>query len=178
MKKELQELLDADKKRGYGSGFLKSLQYRYVIVWRKASYYSKKHPLGVYYRLKLKSLSEKSGIQIPTETKIGKGLLIAHFGTIIINPSAELGDNINIAPNVVIGKANRGDKKGVPTIGNNVWIGAGSVIVGKITIGDDVLIAPNAYVNMDIPPHSIAIGNPVVIHPRNNATESYINNIV
>lgn len=176
MKRELKELIESDKKRGYGSGFLKSLQYKYVIAWRKAAYFGKRHPLGIYFRLKLKSLSEKSGIQIPTETKIGKGLLIAHFGTIVINPAVVMGDNINIAPNVIIGKANRGEKKGVPSIGNNVWIGAGSVIVGNITIGDDVMIAPNAYVNMDVPSHSIVVGNPGMIHMKDNATEGYINN--
>lgn len=178
MSSELKALLKADAKRGYGDGVFKSLQQKYVIAWRKASFYSKKHPLGIIYRLRLKRLSERSGIQIPTETKIGKGLLIAHFGTIIINPAVTMGDNINIAPNVVIGKANRGDKKGVPTIGNNVWIGTGSVIVGNITIGDDVLIAPNAYVNTDIPAHSIVIGNPASIHSAEEATKDYINNKV
>ena len=178
MSSDLKELLKADAKRGYGDGVFKSLQQKYVIAWRKASFYSKKHPLGIIYRLILKRLSERSGIQIPTETKIGKGLLIAHFGTIIINPAVTMGDNINIAPNVVIGKANRGDKKGVPTIGNNVWIGTGSVIVGNITIGDDVLIAPNAYVNTDIPAHSIVIGNPASIHSAEEATKDYINNKV
>lgn len=178
MSSELKALLKSDAKRGYGDGVFRSLQQKYVIAWRKASSYSKKHPLGIIYRLRLKRLSERSGIQIPTETKIGKGLLIAHFGTIIINPAVTMGDNINIAPNVVIGKANRGDKKGVPSIGSNVWIGTGSVIVGNITIGDDVLIAPNAYVNIDIPSHSIVIGNPASVHSCEEATKDYINNRV
>jgi len=179
MSKELKSIIQSDIDRGYGkSGFRRPLALRYLITWRKASYYGKKHPLGILYRIRLQSLSLKTGIQIPTDTQIGKGLLIAHFGTIIINPAVKMGDNINIAPNVVIGKANRGDKKGVPTIGNRVWIGTGAVIVGKITIGDDVLIAPNAYVNMDVPAHSIVVGNPAVIHARENATQDYINNIV
>jgi len=69
-------------------------------------------------------------------------------------------------------------KQGTPNIGNKVWIGTNAVIVGKITIGDDVLIAPNAYVNFDVPSHSIVIGNPGKIHFRNNATEGYINKTV
>ena len=179
MNKQLREIIDADIKRGYEDSFLKRpIQLKYLITWRKAVYYGKKHPLGIVCRLRLKSLSEKSGIQIPTDTVIGKGLLIAHFGTIIINPAASLGDNVNIAPNVLIGKTNRGEKKGVPSVGNDVWIGAGASVVGNITIGDDVLIAPGAYVNTDIPPHSIVMGNPAVIHHRENATEGYINNRV
>ncbi|HOO79472.1 MAG TPA: serine acetyltransferase, partial [Lachnospiraceae bacterium] len=56
-----------------------------------------------------------------------------------------------------------------------VWIGTNAVIVGNITIGDDVMIAPGAYVTTDVPAHSIVIGNPAVIRHRDNATEGYIN---
>ena len=179
MNKELKQLIQSDIARGYGkSGFGKPVALKYLITWRKAAFYGKEHPLGIWYRIRLNSLSLKTGIQIPTETKIGKGLFIAHFGTIIINPAVSMGDNINIAPGVVIGKANRGEKKGFPTIGNDVWIGANSVIVGNVKIGDDVLIAPGAYVNVDVPDHSVVIGNPCVIHHRDNATEGYINNRV
>ena len=61
-------------------------------------------------------------------------------------------------------------------IGNKVWIGTNSVIVGKITIGDNVLIAPNSFVNFDVPSNSIVIGNPGKIIPSTNATDKYINN--
>ena len=52
------------------------------------------------------------------------------------------------------------------------------MIVGKITVGSDVLIAPNAFVNRDIPDHSIVYGNPCIIKSVQNATEHYINRIV
>lgn len=82
--------------------------------------------------------------------------------------------NCNIAQNVTIGMENRGKRKGCPTIGDKVRIGAGAVVVGKITIGDDVLIAPNSFVNCDVPSHSIVLGNPCKIVYRENATEGYI----
>lgn len=50
--------------------------------------------------------------------------------------------------------------------------------MGKIVIGDDVLIAPNTYVNCDIPSHSIVFGNPCIIKHCENATDGYINNKV
>ena len=68
-----------------------------------------------------------------------------------------------------------GGRQGVPTIGNDVWIGINAIVVGKITIGDDVMIAPNSYVNCDVPSHSIVFGNPCIIKHRENATEGYIN---
>lgn len=178
MKKELQCVLSADIKRYYENDktpFFKPIQVRYIVAYRKASFYTKKTIRGIYYRIKLKALSERTGIQIPTKANIGQGFYIGHFGMIIINPDVKIGENVNIATGVTIGKTNRGEKKGVPTIGNRVWIGTNAVIVGNITVGDDVLIAPNAYVNQDIPSHSIAIGNPVVIHKKEYATEGYIN---
>lgn len=54
-------------------------------------------------------------------------------------------------------------------------MGINSTVVGAITIGDDVLIAPNTYVNCDIPSHSIVFGNPCVIKHKDNAMEGYIN---
>ena len=109
---------------------------------------------------------------------MGKGLYIGHPYNITINSEAKLGSNINIHKGDTIGQENRGGRKGVPQIGNMVWIGINSTIVGNIIVGDDVLIAPNSYVNCDIPSHSVVIGNPCKIIHRDNATESYINNKV
>lgn len=120
----------------------------------------------------------KYGFQIPVGTKIGKGFYIGHFGTLVINGKAEIGDNCNVAHNVTIGQENRGKRKGFPVIGNKVWIGTGSVIVGKIKIGNNVLIAPNSYVNTDVPSNSIAIGNPLKIVKKDNAIEGYIEHIL
>ena len=88
-----------------------------------------------------------------------------------------IGCNCNIHKGVTIGQENRGKRKGSPVIGNNVWIGINSTIVGNVIIGSDVLIAPNTYVNCDVPDHSIVFGNPCIIKYRENATEGYINNI-
>lgn len=179
MKSELKKIIQADMSRYYDKvPVMKPIQVRYLKTYRKAAYYKKKSLRGMYYRFRLKQLSEKTGIQIPTKAQIGKGFYVGHFGTIIINPDAVIGKNVNVATGVTIGKTNRGNSKGVPKIGNNVWIGTNAVIVGNIKIGDDVLIAPNAYVNVDVPDHSIVIGNPAVIHARENATEGYINNRV
>lgn len=120
----------------------------------------------------------KHGNEIAWSSNIGKGLYIGHPYNIIINPDSVLGDNINIHKGVTIGQENRGKRKGTPTIGNRVYIGVNSTVVGKITVGDDVLIAANTFVNCDVPSHSIVIGNPCKIIHKDNATEGYINNIV
>jgi serine O-acetyltransferase len=126
----------------------------------------------------VKILSFIFGFQIPLETKIGYGLYLGHYGHLIINPAAVLGNNCAISPGVTIGLSPRGKFKGVPIIGDKVWIGSNAVIVGGITIGNDVLIAPNSFVNINIPSHSIVIGNPAKYFQRENATQGYMDHII
>lgn len=139
---------------------------------------TKNKPLLIYCRYALRRLRLKYGIEIGLNTKIGKGFYMGHAYNITINPEAIIGDNVNIHKGVLIGASNRGKLKGSPIIGNRVWIGCNAAIVGKVTVGDDVLIAPNTYVNRDIPSHSVCLGNPCIIKERINATENYINQIV
>ena len=160
------DLYQYDKMRG---GALPLYQY----FLRKANTPSRL--LAFINNVLLRFFSFLYKVEISSKTKIGKGLYIGHPYCITINPNAALGDNINIDQGVTRGQENRGVRKGVPKIGNCVWIGVNATIVGKINIGDDVLIAPNTYVNCDIPSHSIVFGNPCIIKHRDNATEGYVN---
>ena len=134
--------------------------------------------LRLYYRYCFRRIRLRRGLEISAITEVGKGLYLGHAYNITINSKAVFGKNVNLHKGVTIGQENRGKRKGVPTIGNKVWIGVNATIVGKITIGDDVLIAPNSYVNCDIPSHSVVYGNPCIIKAKEWATEEYINNIV
>ncbi len=129
----------------------------------------------LFYRFLHRYYSRKSHVEIFPKCSIGEGLYLGHPYCITINPEAVIGKNCNIHKGATIGMENRGVRKGAPTIGNCVWIGTNATIVGKITIGDDVLIAPNAYVNCDVPSHSVVFGNPCVIKHREDATQDYIN---
>lgn len=133
---------------------------------------------NIFNRFVFRKIKQTFNFELYGKTSIDKGLYLGHPYGITINDGAIIGKNCNIHRGVLIGQENRGERKGVPTIGNDVWIGINSVIVGKITIGDDVLIAPNSFVNRDIPSHSIVFGNPCVIKHEDNATEGYINSKV
>ena len=164
-----------------GEPFLKKvfrpLELKYISVFRKANT-CKFLPLKLFYMLRLLNLSYRTQIQIPARTRIGEGLYIGHLGRVIIHPDAVLGRNVNIGTGVTIGAENRGKRKGAPVISDNCWIGTNAVIVGNIKIGNDVLIAPLTYVNFDVPEHSIVIGNPGRIIPKENATADYICDLV
>ena len=123
-------------------------------------------------------MGRKFGLEISTSAQIGPGLYLGHPYNITVAEGTVIGKNVNLHKGCTIGREYRGRRSGVPTIGDCVYVGIGAVIVGGITIGDDVLIAPNSFVNFDVPSHSVVIGNPATIHPRNSATESYVNFLV
>jgi serine O-acetyltransferase len=158
-------------------GFWKGLSYpgfRYTYLFREVSK-SKPHTVKrKLYNILLRHYQLKYGFQIFPGTEIGPGLFIGHFGILGINDRAKIGKNFTIMWGVTIGQANRGKLKGFPVIGDNVWIGAHAVVVGNVKIGNDVLIAPNSYVNFDVPGNSIVIGNPGKIIKRENPTKDYI----
>ena len=172
MNKKFNTLLRADYNRYSSSSEMPKFQ-----KWmRKYQETNNKILKGIYKVLFVYQRRRKC-IEISGDSIIGGGLYIGHPYCITVNPQTVIGENCNIHKGVTIGQENRGKRKGVPVIGNKVWIGVNATVVGKITIGDDVLIAPNSYVNFDVPSHSLVIGNPGIIVFRENATEGYINNL-
>lgn len=119
-------------------------------------------------------MGRKYGLEI-LSSNIGPGLYLGHPHGINVHPDATIGKNCNLNKGCTVGRENRGKRKGVPRIGDEVWIGSNAMVCGNITIGNNVLIAPNAYVNIDVPSNSIVIGNPCKISYSEQATEAYIN---
>lgn len=130
------------------------------------------------YKALFRIWANRRGLEIAANQQIGGGFYLGHAYNITINCRAKIGRNCNIHKGVVIGQVNRGSRKGYPTIGDRVWIGINTAIVGQVTIGDDVLIVPNSFVNVDIPSHSVVFGNPCIIKHRDWTTEDYVNKIV
>lgn len=149
--------------------FTPGFQYTYFL---RKTQNAKNLIIKIFWMLFLRGCMFKTGIQIPYYTKIGEGLRIAHFGNIVINPYANIGKNFTIGHGCLIGSAS-GKKEGIPVIGNNVFMGANSIIIGGVRIGDFVMIAPGSFINFDVPSNSIVIGNPGKIIPSNRPTDKY-----
>lgn len=127
-------------------------------------------PLSLVYKVLFKFVQIITGIYLPCEVPVGKNFVIDHFGGIVINGFSSFGDNCRIRTGVVVGLAHVDDPC-APVIGNNVDIGAGAKILGRIRIGDNVLIGANAVVVRDVPSNSTAVGIPASIksHQRHHA---------
>lgn len=152
--------------------FIFQHRLRYMVYFRLAQS-TRSRLLHIFCEYKLYRLCRKYGIEIKTSTKIGSGFVMIHPYNITISRDAVIGKNVNIMKGATIGYAH-GKRPGVPLVGDCVYIGLNATILGGITIGDDVMIAPNAFVNCDIPSHSVVLGNPCVIIPKENATGEYI----
>ena len=117
------------------------------------------------YRVMFKCVQILTGIELPCEVELGRNFMIDHFGGIVISGYARFGDNCRIRNGVVVGLA-RTDDPCAPHIGDNVDIGTGAKVLGRIRIGNNVLIGANAVVTRDVPDDSIAVGVPALIKPR------------
>ena len=122
--------------------------------------------LSAIYHVLFKLVQIVTGIELPCEVEIGRNFVIDHSGGIVISGYTRFGNNCRIRSGVCIGLS-RVDDPCAPVIGNNVDIGTGAKLLGRITIGDDVLIGANAVVVNSVPSNSVAVGIPAIVTPRN-----------
>lgn len=123
----------------------------------------------LYYRIKKYSIfvrwifPAQNEPLISCDTEIGGGLFFCHgFSTIVVAKS--IGVNCWINQQVTIGAT---DKNDYPSIGNNVHILAGSLVLGNIHIGDNAVIGAGAVVTKSVPANCVVVGNPARIIRRN-----------
>jgi serine O-acetyltransferase len=131
---------------------------------RHFEYHNNRSPQGLrriwssWLHLKFRLLSMFLGFSIPPNT-CGPGLCIPHYGTIVVSPSATLGENCKIHTCVNIGLKNGK----APSIGSNVYIGPGAKLFGDICVGDNVVIGANAVVNRNVPNNVTVAGVPAEV---------------
>ncbi len=104
---------------------------------------------------------------------IGGGFYVGHIGGVHINPGAVLGRNCDVAHRVTIGASAMG-RQGVPVLGDDVYIGTGATLVGKIKVGNGAKIAANTLVMTNIPDGATVMGVPgrIIMRPAKPAPAS------
>ena len=112
--------------------------------------------------------SQSLGCSIHPAAKIGKGVMFDHAYGIVVGETSVIGDNCTIFHNVYLGGKGSGDRH--PKIGNNVVVGAQSVICGNLKIGDNSKIAANSVILEDVPPNTTMAGNPARVMGKKTKT--------
>ena len=139
--------------------------FKITFWFRLGTYLKNKNNLltTVFYYLVFifhKNNQYKTGIQLPIGTIIGKGLQFSHFSCVVINSKALIGEYCTIFQGVTIGSV-RG--KGTPIIGDNVVIATGAKILGNVKVGNNVFVGANSVVINDIPDNAVVGGIPAKI---------------
>lgn len=101
-----------------------------------------------------------TNIEIHPGAVIGRRFFIDHGAGVVIGETSEIGDDVLMYHGVLLGGVTLQKKKRHPTIGNNVMIGAGTIILGPIHIGDGARIGASSLVIKDVPESAVAIGVP------------------
>ena len=180
----LKEYIDADKSRNMVNcsakylliepflslfGVVRESFYvrKYLLVLRKLEYYTNVKSLfgvgklkKIYYTMMWKRLSNRYGIYIHPNT-VGKGLYIPHFNGGIQLNCISMGDFCSVSSGVVVG--NKGSQDNRAIIGNNVELTIGCKVIGKVVLGNNVIVAPNSVVIKNIPDNAVVSGVPAKI---------------
>lgn len=180
-------LITTDLYRYSGEKRLRDFMYHYLFspgfnytFWMRLCAFLQQHlvtkivffPIAwwIYYRKQI-----RYGIAISYKQAIGTGFYISHNGGIVANEHAVIGKNCNLSHDVTIGVTRRGERQGVPTIGDNVYIGPGAKIIGAVHVGNYAAIGANCVVTRDVPDHAVVVGIPAKVISY-DGSNGYINN--
>jgi serine O-acetyltransferase len=119
------------------------------------------HILKIIFQINWFFITTFYGIWLDASNNIGKGFYIGHFGGIIVR--GDFGDYCSIGQGVTIGSKGAGKSNGCPVFNDNIYVGAGAKIIGKIVIGSGTVVGANAVVTASTPANSLAVGIPAKI---------------
>jgi serine O-acetyltransferase len=104
-----------------------------------------------------------TGIQLSSAAQIGPGLYVPHSGTTVVGSGSVIGSDCTLAHGVTLGHRGGGKdagRTGNPVVGDRVYIGPGSAIIGPVTVGEDAVIGVGAVVTKSVPARAVVAGSP------------------
>ena len=128
-------------------------------------------PFSVLYRTLFRFCRNMYGIELPYSVRVGRHVVIEHQGGIVVHGNSIIGDRCILRQNCTLGVRTLERHEDAPRLMDGASLGAGAVVLGKVTVGANAMIGANAVVLDDIPPGSIAVGVPARVVRRSFGTD-------
>jgi len=160
IKQDLQAVFDRDPAATSKLEVILTYAGFHALLAYRVSHWLKVHGVPILPRVLSQLARWLTGVEIHPSAQIGTGFFIDHGMGVVIGETAEIGDYVTLFQGVTLGGTGKERGKRHPTLGNHVVVGAGAKILGGITIGDNVKIGANSVVLKNVAPNSTVIGVP------------------
>ena len=142
-------------------------------IWNhRVAHFLWKHKIRLLGRMMSHTARFVTGVEIHPGATIGRRFFIDHGMGVVIGETSEIGDDVLLYQGVVLGGTTHEKKKRHPTIGNNVVVGAGAILLGDIVIGDEARVGAGSVVVTSLEPKTTAIGVPARVIRRGRPEEA------
>lgn len=150
----------------------------WALILHRPAHWLHRHKLKLIARIISQLARWLTGVEIHPGATIGRRCFIDHGMGIVIGETAEVGDDVTIYHGVTLGGTGKDSGKRHPTIGNRVLVSAGAKVLGPFKVGDDVKIGAGSVVVKEIPPNCTVVGIPGTIIKRNGkSTNQELNQV-
>lgn len=150
----------------------------WALILHRPAHWLHRHKLKFIARIISQLARWLTGVEIHPGATIGRRCFIDHGMGIVIGETAEVGDDVTIYHGVTLGGTGKDSGKRHPTIGNRVLVSAGAKVLGPFKVGDDVKIGAGSVVVKEIPPNCTVVGIPGTIIKRNGkSTNQELNQV-
>lgn len=149
----------------------------WALIWHKPAHFLYKHNIKLLARMISQLTRFFTGIEIHPGATIGRRCFIDHGMAVVIGETTEIGDDVTLYQGVTLGGTGKDTGKRHPTIGNRVIVSSGARVLGPFSVGDDVKIGSGSIVLNEIPPGCTVVGIPGKIVRRYGESTEDLNQV-
>ena len=160
---DIRNIVDKDPAARNGFEVLICYPGIWALILHRPSHWFYRHKMKLIARIISQLARWFTGIEIHPGAKIGRRCFIDHGMGVVIGETAEVGDDVTIYQGVTLGGTGKDTGKRHPTLGNRVLVSSGAKVLGPFKVGDDVKIGAGSVVLKEIPPNCTVVGIPGTI---------------
>ena len=149
----------------------------WALIFHKPAHFLYRHRMKLLARIISQLTRFFTGIEIHPGAVIGRRCFIDHGMAVVIGETTEIGDDVTLYQGVTLGGTGKDTGKRHPTIGNRVVVSSGAKVLGPFTVGDDVKIGSGSIVLKEVPPGCTVVGIPGKIVKRYGESTEDLNQV-